>query len=725
MKLQTFVGWAVASTAATAMASKVDTYLPPKVTVVGQREQQMLCDHPIYCNGPLLSKVMLSGVFDKDKSFVDMPTRKPLNDVLAAFNSLPSNATKSQIASFVDENFYPAGYDVVEAELDDWTDTPPFLDGVADPVLRGYGMSVHNQWKKLARKHDPTRLCDGCVSSLLATNHTFIVSGGAKSREFTYWDTYYINLGLLQSGLYKTARGVLGNLLDMIRLYGFVPTGGRVYFTDRSGLPLLALMVKDYYEATLDLTLVAEALPLLVKEHEFWDTYRSINITYTPNSSLLTSRKRQNSPGVVTSKITTPGPDLFSTAGSTDTAVARPENYLADTATSKTEPAGPDLFDTALKPGDFYAATEAGTMPSVQYANSTTAEIGPSLFTTALRRRSLDIPTTNPFASFTRDQLLVLGSVGINDTVAVNINSILYQTEIAIASFYELLHNNTHTKESLHFRDYARNRQKVMVDLTYNPQTGLFADYHIHSGEQSNVWTINSLWSYWAFSDQLPAKSTQQGLDSLRQLHAKFPGGLPNTYYNTSLLWDWPNVQTPMQHMAIRSASSIEKLPQYRKRNEYGSVSAGIAQSTLGTAFCNWYTTGGSISDVLNPYDHAPSNSSGASFGSYAIGADGNIDTTTDASDPGNYAWTNGVVLWIFDQYKPQIQIPKCPNVKLNIIQHPTPTPTPTPSPTYLPPPSSSLPPKPTQCTPRYKCKHCKCRLRRRRSLKQSNNARH
>ncbi|KAJ2302128.1 hypothetical protein IWW52_007067, partial [Coemansia sp. RSA 2704] len=191
------------------------TYQPPRVTVLGQREPQMLCDHPIYCNGPILSTVMLSGVFDKDKTFVDMPTSKPVNDVLAAFHKLPANATKAQISQFVDDNFHPAGYDVIEAELEDWTEDPPFLHGVTDPVLRGYGMSVHNQWKQLARRRDPSKLCDGCASSLLATNYTFISPGGSTSREFAYWNTYYINLGLLRSGLYQTAKGVLRNLLDM------------------------------------------------------------------------------------------------------------------------------------------------------------------------------------------------------------------------------------------------------------------------------------------------------------------------------------------------------------------------------------------------------------------------------------------------------------------------------------------------------------------------------
>ncbi|KAJ2615256.1 hypothetical protein H4S08_001330 [Coemansia sp. RSA 1365] len=674
-----------------------------------------------------------------------MPTRKPVEDIVAAFEYLPENATKESIAKFVDDNFYPIGYDIVEAELEDWTEDPPFLRDVTDPVLRGYGMSVHKQWKKLARRQDTSKLCKGCESSLLPTNNVFIVPGGSTSREFRYWNSYHINLGLLKSGLYKTAKGALQNLLDTVAQYGFVPTGGRIYFTDRSELPLLPLMIKDYYDATHDQTFVAEALPLLQKEYNFWDTYRSGNISYTRNEGSSSLATRQNlARGYVTSKTTFLGPSLFSTASpsrKTNSLLSnlasiflRPENYLQDYVTSKTSMSGPDLFSTSLFNGDFYAASEAGTTPSVQYADLSTAFSGPSLFSTSRRRRSLNIPSDNPFASFTKDELLVLGTADINNTIAVNLNSILYQSETIIADFIKLLSNNTDTQKSLQYRQSASERRQTLLDLAYNPQTGLFSDYHVSTGKHSEIWSINSLWSYWAFADAMPSEGSQQALESLAELHEKFPGGLPNTYYNTTLLWDWPNVQSPMQHMAIKSAAAIENLPSYRRRagGVGKGIAAGIAQSTLATSFCNWYTTGGTISGVLNSYDNASANSTGASFGSYKIGADGNIITTTDASDPGDYAWTNGVLLWLYGEYGSQIEIPTCPNIKLNIVHETTPTleptyvPAPTlePTPTYVPAPTlepipTSTAPVPIKCTNATECTRCRCRIiRRRRALR-------
>ncbi|KAJ1928522.1 hypothetical protein FBU59_007125, partial [Linderina macrospora] len=144
--------WALATVLASASSVAAQSSSPSAVTSARENilYTQTGCNHTIYCTGPILDKVQRSGIFDSDKTFVDMPTRKPVKDIVAAFKALPANVTKTQLAKFVDDNFAPAGSDIEEAELPDWTETPPFLDSVTDPVLRGYGMQLHNKWKKLA-----------------------------------------------------------------------------------------------------------------------------------------------------------------------------------------------------------------------------------------------------------------------------------------------------------------------------------------------------------------------------------------------------------------------------------------------------------------------------------------------------------------------------------------------------------------------------------------------
>ncbi|KAJ2396986.1 hypothetical protein GGI23_003701 [Coemansia sp. RSA 2559] len=620
-----------------------------------------------------------------------MPTRKPVDEIVAEFSQLPTNATKSELSQFVSDNFYPAGCDIVEAELVDWTDNPPFLEGVTDPVLRGYGMSVHNQWKKMARKSDTSFLCDGCETSLLPANNVFFTTGDESSREFHYWNTYYIELGLLKSGLYTTAKGVLQNLLDAVKIYGFVPTGGRIYYTDRSEPPLLALMVKTYYGATQDLDFVREALPLLKIEHNFWEMYRSVNITYTSNNNSGLGKRQSDT---ASAKVATYGPDLFSTASNNGTQL-RPEMYSSDYEAAKTQTTAPDLF-SSLSGSDLYAASEAGTSPGVQYADVKTATQGPDLFgRRSLSRRDIDIPTTNPFASFTETELIVLGSTQINSTIAVNLNSIIYQAELIIADFIELVENHT-SPECVSYRSRAAERRQTLLDLTYDTETGLFSDYHLASGSRTGIWSMSSLWPYWAFGDSLPSNGAQKALENIEFLHQKFPGGLPNTLYNSSLPWDYPYIQPPMQHMAVSSAQNAEDRTCMGSNNTYGAPCGGtaakIAQSTVNSAFCNWYTTGGSIDNVLNPYENSGSNSSGVSFGSFTIGPDGNIVTTTSSNSQGGYAWTNGINIWLLDNYKTQLQMPSCPNIKLNLVEHTPSQQPPYPSPHPHPPSTTAQP---------------------------------
>ncbi|CAN0283878.1 unnamed protein product, partial [Ectocarpus sp. 13 AM-2016] len=62
-----------------------------------------------------------------------------------------------------------------------------------------------------------------------------------------------------------TARGAVLNLLDDVDRFGFVPNGGRLYYTERSQPPLLSDMVCEVYSARPDRTFLARALPSLVR----------------------------------------------------------------------------------------------------------------------------------------------------------------------------------------------------------------------------------------------------------------------------------------------------------------------------------------------------------------------------------------------------------------------------------------------------------------------------
>jgi alpha,alpha-trehalase len=78
--------------------------------------------------------------------------------------------------------------------------------------------------------------------------------------------------------MFETAKGMIENFIHLVKEYGFVPNGGRIYYLNRSQPPLLTLMVQKYYEFTHDLKFVEENLEILEKEYQFWRNHRSNSI---------------------------------------------------------------------------------------------------------------------------------------------------------------------------------------------------------------------------------------------------------------------------------------------------------------------------------------------------------------------------------------------------------------------------------------------------------------
>ncbi len=168
---------------------------------------------------------------------------------------------------------------------------PAFVKNINDTVIAQFVQKVIDIWPDLTRRYSGktgATSCDGCQSSFVPVNRTFVVAGG-RFREPYYWDSYWILEGLLRTGgsFVDISLNTIENFLDLVEQYGFVPNGARVYYLNRSQPPLLSQMVRIYIEHTKDKSILKRALPLLVKEHEFWMTNRSISVT-APNKKNYT-----------------------------------------------------------------------------------------------------------------------------------------------------------------------------------------------------------------------------------------------------------------------------------------------------------------------------------------------------------------------------------------------------------------------------------------------------
>jgi alpha,alpha-trehalase len=116
-----------------------------------------------------------------------------------------------------------------------------------------------------------------CTTILEVLDERVFVAPGGRFRECYYWDSFWIVKGLLQSRMLETAEAVIRSFMLVVQTYGYVPNGMRVYYLGRSQPPLLALMVSELantyrmeFQSLKAIELERDALPVLLKEHQFW-----------------------------------------------------------------------------------------------------------------------------------------------------------------------------------------------------------------------------------------------------------------------------------------------------------------------------------------------------------------------------------------------------------------------------------------------------------------------
>ena len=98
-------------------------------------------------------------------------------------------------------------------------------------------------------------------------------------RTLYYWDTYFINIGLIADGHVNWARENVENLLYALHYFGCVPNYTRKDGADFcSQVPLLGLMIQEVYEATGDEIWLEKAVEGLEKEYAFWMKERMTSI---------------------------------------------------------------------------------------------------------------------------------------------------------------------------------------------------------------------------------------------------------------------------------------------------------------------------------------------------------------------------------------------------------------------------------------------------------------
>ncbi|CAG8648231.1 10307_t:CDS:2, partial [Dentiscutata heterogama] len=461
------------------------------------------CDSPIYCYGPILEKIQLSGLFNDSKTFVDMPTKKPLKEVLDAASKLNQNASKSVLQDFVNTYFDKEDKELTQTEIPNFNSSPSFLQKIKQPIIREFAKIVHNCWPNLTRKVDQSYLCSGCVSSFIPVKRNFVIPGG-RFREFYYWDSYFVIEGLLVSGLYESVNDMIQNFLDWIDTYGFVPNGSRIYYLNRSQPPLLTQMVKIYYEATNDISLLRKAFPLLLKEYKFWRKNTTIRVHKNNKQYELNHYNVYN-------------------------IHPRPESYIDDY--------------TVVEKSSFNLTTKHGLYSDI----ATCAESGWD-FSSRWARNPYIPPVDNSSNNYK-----ILRTLNTRSVIPVELNSILYMNEITLSEFAKQIGDYKTMGTTIEWLESsAKKRLEGMIELLWDHNISMFRDYNLTSGAKSNIVSLASYFPFWAQS--LPenvltdSKKILKSFSFISALLSRYEGSPPVTLIQTGLQWDFPNSWPPLNY---------------------------------------------------------------------------------------------------------------------------------------------------------------------------------
>ncbi|CAO3677099.1 unnamed protein product [Umbelopsis vinacea] len=583
-------------------------------------KSSLTCDSPIYCSGDLLKTVQLAEIYSDSKTFVDMPTKKPLDQVVSAFNAIGVNASVDQVKQFVSDNFWDAGKELQPVQLQ-VTPNPKVLEKIDDVILRGWVSDLNQYWANLTFEFDTTFLCDGCVTSTLPVARRFVVPGG-RFREFYYWDSYFVIVGLLVSELPDVARDMIDNFLDFVDKYGFLPNGARIYYLNRSQPPFLTEMVKVYYNYTQDDELLSRAIPILDNEYQFWQANTTVQVQ-DPTTGQTYNLNHYN--------VVNKNP--------------RPESYYEDYQTAQN---GTGYNETQIE--SLYADLATGAETGWDYCARWT--------------RSKTAASNDP------NSYQILRTLNTRNVVPIDLNALLWSMESNLAQWHAgqkaKRGHETSGNKSKWYERKAKERLEAMEAVMWNAEHNSFYDFNLTSNAQNVDFTPAGYYPFWlgAVPEDIANNYTALNhvFDEGNKTLNEYPGILTSSLYNTTLQWDFPDGWPPLNFIAMQAMINVNKLlKQADKKGENSVDTLALARDLAGrfvdSAFCGWFETGGSIPGILAQLPNETD--SGHMFEKFNVENIGVAGSGGEYTVQAGFGWTNGVTFWIFDTFD-GLKAPNC-----------------------------------------------------------------
>ena len=342
----------------------------------------------------------------------------------------------------------------------------------------------------------PANLASIEEHGLLYLPRPYVVPGG-RFNEMYGWDSYFIQVGLLEDGELALARDMVDNFIYEIDHYGTILNANRTYFLTRSQPPFLTRMILGVHGKSPDRAWLQSTLPAIESYYRFWTTGQHA----VPATGL--SRYWDFGEG--------PAPEAVS---------------------DEKDERGRTHYDRVR---EYYRTTKVTDYDLAQYYDRERDALTPLFYKGDRSMRESGFDPSNRFGPF---------SIDIIHYVPVCLNSLLYQMELDTAEIVTALGDQAAAET---WRARAAARKDKINGLLWDEKAGLYFDYSFQTKRRRAYEFATTFYPLWV------GIASKEQAARVRANLSKFeaPGGILTSTVVTGSQWDAPFGWGPLQMIAV------------------------------------------------------------------------------------------------------------------------------------------------------------------------------
>ena len=420
----------------------------------------------------LYADVELGRVFPDSKEFADATAKSPPPEILALYHAQKPNSLEA-LKRFVATHF----------DLPAQASTPQAVSEQI-PIRR----HIDALWTLLTRDEPIV----APYSSLLPLPRPYVVPGG-RFRELYYWDSYFVMLGLAESGRRDLLEDMATNFADLIDTYGHAPNGTRSYYLSRSHPPFFFEMV-GLLSPWDPAAAFARYLPELKTEYAFW----------------MEGANELKAGGAHRHAVALDDGSILNRYWD-DSDAPRDESYREDVVLAEA---------TQRSPQEIYRDIRAGAESGWDFSSRWLADAR------------------------------TLASIDTTEIIPVDLNALMFGLENAIRAGCERQGDPDCAED---FAKRAAARRAAIDRYLWDPSRGVYLDYRWTMKQRLDHVTAATLYPLFT---RVASEAQAALVAKAVETELLKPGGIVTTTLDTGQQWDWPNGWAPLQWIAVEGLNS-------------------------------------------------------------------------------------------------------------------------------------------------------------------------